>query len=245
MVEELIRTDIAVTDDKYKCTFYDCDHRHRMKLSTILKITAELAGQDYTNKGLGHRFLWDNGYVFLLSRISIRINEFPTEPQLLDTSTWECGKKGAMFMRGYYLKCNDNILIDGESGWVVANPVTRKIIRPSAFPWKMPQVTDRPTKALPIEKIDETGIEYTGEHMVTLSDLDSNGHVYNANYADMAVNVMPREIYEKDAKNFRINYINEAKFGEKIDLYSCFSDERSVVSGKIGDKPCFEFELIY
>ncbi|MEG0615526.1 MAG: thioesterase, partial [Oscillospiraceae bacterium] len=96
-----INQELLVTTDSFELPFYDCDYVKRAKISTILKITAQIAGKDYTDRGLGHRFLWDEGYVFLLSRISIHIHRYPVEPEKLVTSTWESGRSGAMFMRGY------------------------------------------------------------------------------------------------------------------------------------------------
>ena len=245
MSENKIRTDISFTDDSSKLCFFDCDYKKRMKISSILKVAAEIAGKDYTDKGLGHEFLWANGYVFLLSRISLHIKKYPAEPQMLDSSTWECGKKGAMFLRGYRISVDGEVCIDGESGWIVVNPETRKIIRPSSFPWLMPQLEDRKVSALPIDKVTVINEEKAGEYIVQISDLDANGHVYNANYADIAVNFLPIEIYDKDVKNFRINFVNEAKLGDKIEIYRELSDTEAKIIGKLPDKICFETEFIF
>ena len=245
MSNNQIRTDISFTDDSSKLCFFDCDYKKRMKISAILKVTAEIAGKDYTDKGLDHDFLWENGYVFLLSRISLHINHYPTEPQMLDSSTWECGKKGAMFLRGYYICVDGEVCIDGESGWIVVNPETRKIIRPSSFPWLMPQLDDREVSALPIEKITVENEEKAGEYIVQISDLDANGHVYNANYADIAVNFLPIEIYDRNVENFRINFVNEAKLGDKIEIFREISENTAKIIGKLSDKVCFETEFSY
>ncbi len=245
MTEQKIRTDISVTNDSSKLCFYDCDYKKRMKISAILKVTAEIAGKDYTDKGLGHEFLWENGYVFLLSRISVHINQYPTEPQIVGSSTWECGKKGAMFLRGYDIKVDGDVYVDGESGWIVVNPETRKIIRPASFPWQMPQTMDRPINALPIEKITMENEERAGEYKVQISDLDANGHVYNANYADIAMNFLPIDWYEKDVENFRINFVNEAKLGDTIEIFRELTDTDARIVGKLPDRVCFETEFIY
>ena len=234
-----------MTADTSTLAFYDCDYKKRMKISSILKIAAEIAGKDYNDRGLGHEFLWDNGYAFLLSRISLHIKKYPSEPQILESSTWECGKHGAMFYRGVYICVNDEICIDGQCGWIVVNPETRKIIRPSSFPWQMPQVMDRPVDCLPIDKITMQNEEKIGEYKVQISDLDGNGHIYNGNYADIAVNFLPIEVYDKDVENFRINYINEAKYGDTIDIYRELTEGVAKVIGKLSDKICFETEFVY
>lgn len=244
-METKIRTDISVSHEQTKLCFYDCDYKKRMKISAILKVTAEVAGKDYTEKGLGHAFLWEHGYVFLLSRISLHIAAYPTEPQLLKASTWECGKKGAMFLRGFEICADGGVLIDGESGWIVVQPESRKILRPSAFPWQMPQVLDHPVKALPIDKISAEKAEKVGEYNVQISDLDANGHVYNANYADIAVNFLPLEIFDRDVENFRINFVNEAKLADTLTIFRELDEKTARVIGYLPDKVCFETEFLF
>lgn len=232
-------------DDVFNIPFYDCDYKKRIKISTILKILAQLAGKDYTDRGLGHEFLWENGYVFLVSRISIKIKRYVSEPEVLNISTWECGKKGAMFLRAYQIKEQGEVCIDGMSGWVVANPITRKIIRPNVFPWIMPQLDSSSIDANPIDKITLSDGKKVDSHKVQISDLDANGHVYNANYADIALNSLPKEDFEKDIDNFRINYVNEAVLGEVIDIYREDIENGISIVGKIQEKICFETEILY
>lgn len=231
--------------DSLELPFYDCDYKKRIKISTLLKITAQIAGKDYTDRGLGHDFLWENHYVFLISRVSIHIEKYATEPEILDISTWECGKRGAMFMRGYRVENNGEIYADGESGWVVVNPETRKMLRPSSFPWQMPQIENMPVKAKPTDKIACENPKWAGEHLVKISDLDANGHVYNANYADIALNVLSPEEFERDILNFRINFVNEAILGDRVELFRMDRENITVIVGKIGDKICFETETIF
>lgn len=234
----------SITSQENLLPFYDCDFRRRMRISSILKITAELAGRDYTEKGLGHEFLWEQGYVFLLSRISIRIKKYPQNADIIRSSTWECGRKGAMFLRGYEIEKDGEVYADGESGWIVVNPETRRIIKPAQFPWQMPQRTDHPTGAIPIDKIGH-GETDAGIYKVQLCDLDANGHVYNAFYADIAMNMMSEEEFSRDITNFRINFCSEAKKGEEIILKKTVSDEKILITGFVGDKVCFETEFLY
>lgn len=239
----------AITREERELAFYDCDYQKRMKISAILKMTAQLAAEDYLRKGMGHDFLWDHGFVFLLSRISLRIIKYPREPQLLENTTWEAGKQGAMFLRRYEMAVDGQVHVEGESGWIVVNPLTRKIHRPAQFPWPMSQLTGHESQAKPIGKIDHTGAEKAGEYKIGVSVLDANGHVYNGNYADIAADVFSYQEYQRDVENYRINFVNEAKWGETIALFRRDSREDgrdvSAVTGRVGDKVCFECEYTW
>lgn len=235
-----------ITSVEYNTPFYDCDHKNRLKMSSFLKLTAELAGKDYTDKGMSHEFLWEHGFVFLLSKISLGIKRYPSDGEKLKISTWEAGRKGAMFLRGYVIEGEDGeVCAEGISGWILVNPETRKIIRPADFPWQMPRLETKILSALPVGKIQAESPELAGEHIVRFPDLDCNGHVYNGNYADIASECMSKELYEKDVKNFRINFTNEAKLGDRIQLLLEEKENRAVILGIVDGKPCFECEYVF
>ena len=236
----------SVCTQTERIRFYDCDYKNRVKISTILKIVAEIAGYDYTIKGFDHETLWKNQMVFLVSRLSMRIKKHPVQHELLSVSTWEHGKKGALFIR-----CTDivdekgEVLIDATAGWVLANPETRHIYKPSKFNFDMPQNMEKTVSANPIGKIEHGELQFVMDRAVRLTDLDSNGHVYNAFYGDMASDALSQNAFEKDVDNFSINFICEAKMGETISIYSGEQDNKAVVIGKVLEITCFETEFTF
>lgn len=236
----------AICSVSERLKFYDCDYKGRMKISAILKLSAELAGYDYAEKGISHEYLWENQMVFLLSRISVKILNYSMEQEMLNISTWERGKKGAMFLRGTDIFTeNGNRVASLSSGWILTNPVTRHIYKPSAFEFDMPQLTEKEVLALPIGKISCEKPKSLGERTVRISDLDSNGHVYNAIYADIACDFLEKSQFEKNVDNFRINYISEAVLGNTIDIFSEEDAEKTVIIGKVQEKLCFETEFVW
>lgn len=236
----------TVFEEVERLKFYDCDYKGKMKLSSILKVSAEIAGRDYTLKGYTHEKLWEKEMVFLLSRVSVKIFSYPKEQRDLITRTWERGKKGAMFLRGTEIEFEDGELAASiQSGWVLANPITRKIYKPSFFLGDMPQNQEKLVFAMDLDKIKYENIVHVDDREVRITDLDENGHVYNSVYADMACDTLSHEDYEKDIDNFRINYISEAILGETISLYRQDINNGCVFAGKVGEKTCFECEFIW
>ena len=236
----------TIFEEVERLKFYDCDYKGRMKLSAILKVSAEIAGRDYTVKGYTHEKLWEKEMVFLLSRVSVKIFSYPREQDELITRTWENGKKGAMFLRSTEIECeNGELAASIQSGWVLANPITRHIYKPSFFFGDMPQNEEKLVFAKEIGKIKYDNIVHVGDREVRITDLDENGHVYNSVYADMVCDSFSQENYEKDIDNFRINYISEAVLGERISLYRQDIENDCVFVGKVGEKLCFECEFIW
>ena len=226
--------------------FYDCDYLGRMKLSAILKWSSEIAGRDYTLKGFSHERLWKDEMVFLLSRVSVGIKRYPTQQEELKITTWESGTRGAMFMRKTEIEdATGEAIISLESGWILANPLTRHIYKPSHFQHEMPQDTEREIFAEKIGKIKYNELENISTYDIEICSIDANGHLYNSNYADIASNIIGKNNFERVIKNFRINYICEAVLGEKIELYKSENDNEIIVIGKVQDKTCFECIYTY
>ncbi len=189
--------------------------------------------------------------VFLLSRVSIKFYSNLTQEDELEISTWESGKKGALFLREVEFRKNGEVAIAHKSGWVMVDPTTRKIHRPNFYDFNLPIDENRPSKSVELGKIELTKPELIAQKEIKYSDLDCNGHIYNAFYGDFLTDILPQAIYEKNMSEFRINYINEAKLGEKINLYISYENEKHIcILGKIIldnmlEKECFCAQIIY
>lgn len=238
---------IAETFENKKICFYQCDFKKRFKLSEVLKLSAEIAGDDFSLRGFSHKNLLDKGMVFVVSKVSFAILEYPVDQQNIIASTWMEGNKGASFLRGFEIKDAETgeSLIQGKSNWIVINPHTRKIIKPSSAGFdNMPQITDRESEAVPTGRIKAEKMTYVGKREIRMSDLDANGHVYNSVYADISIDYVSRDVYECNLNNFRINYISEAKLGDIVNIYTSYEGSRTVIIGMLDEKICFETELI-
>ncbi|MBE6852151.1 MAG: hypothetical protein E7505_01560 [Ruminococcus sp.] len=234
------------TTDEKRVRFYECDSLKRFKLSEILRYASELAGYDYTQKGFSHEYLMKNDMVFLVSKVSFRIFKTPVDQQMLKASTWEREIKGAVFMRGFEIKdASGELLLQGESGWILVNPTTRRILKPSAYDFGTEKFPERTVQCVPNGKIKPGELTFAGRREVRRSDIDANGHVYNAIYADMALDHISEDFFKKNPENFRINYISEAKLGDIIDIYVSYEGKKAFVIGTTDEKTCFETEFIY
>lgn len=223
--------------------FSDCDYTKDIKLSSILRFTAEIAGADLFERGISHQHLWDNNMVFLLSRIAVHINEFPRDKETIEVATWENSQRGASFNRGFKIRDEDgNVKIDAMSAWVLVDPVTRHILRPSAYPYKF-NYQQKDVNAKIHGKFPMDGAEIAGKREIFYSDIDANGHVYNAVYADIACDYAPPEVFNRRWMAFQINFIAEAKKGDVLKIHTRLDDGRYHAWGINDGKCSFEFML--
>ena len=223
--------------------FADCDRYQRARVSGLLNKAAAYAGYDYNARGLTHDVLFEMGEVFLLSRLAMRIHQIPMAGEVLDIATYENGVKGAHMQRVYEMKDQTGeVRVSVKSDWILVNPATRKIMRPSAFTAKPIQTCGRiidcpdPKKLL----LPHEGVEELGTRQVVWSDLDGNGHLYSANYGDIIWDYLPRDLQERTPREFYINYNHEATLGETLRLVGFRNEDGSYLMEAIGpDATCF------
>ena len=223
--------------------FADCDRYQRARVSGLLNKAAAYAGYDYNARGLTHDVLFEMGEVFLLSRLAMRIHRIPMAGDVLDIATYENGVKGAHMQRVYEMKDQTGeVRVSVKSDWILVNPTTRKIMRPSAFTAKPIQTCDRvidcpdPKKLL----LPHEGVEELGTRQVVWSDLDGNGHLYSANYGDIIWDYLPHDLQERTPREFYINYTHEATLGETLRLMGFRNEDGSYLMEALGpDAACF------
>ena len=227
--------------------FSECDSHKEARIETLLQIMADMAGVAYAAKGYTHAWLWEHQSVFLVTRASIRIRRAPQADERITVETWEVGIKGAQYYRDFrFYDRKGTPIVEGQTAWVVVDPETRAIQKPWAFPGKFDPIPNRVADTLPPARLrPEEEYRPAGTRTVVYSDIDGNGHTYNARYAGMACDVLPAEIWSRRLTDFRINFKQEARLGETLALGLCRTDGKASVIGMLGDTVSFEAEFLF
>ena len=222
--------------------FWDCDREQRMRVAAILSKMVAFAGYDYDARGLTHQVLWENREVFFLSRAAIRIHDGPHAQEVLDITTWENGAKAAHMRRAYEMRDQrGRARISARTDWILVDPITRKILRPSAFRAKPVMDSDRALDCPETKKLALPGTdrESLGSRFVRWSDLDGNGHLFSGNYGDIIWDALPEDLQVQVPREFYINYSREAVLGDELRLEGCRSEEGYLVEGMGPHGSCF------
>lgn len=225
--------------------FFHCDPLLRLKLSCLNGFLAEIASTDYEIKGHGREDLLNRDVLFLLSRVSIQINRMPRYGDRLTLTTWEDQVKGALCIRNFEGEDqNGTLCFSSESAWMVVNPKTRQIRRPNSVDG-IYQPSYLPSQAPSCEKLRFLGGNFIGERIVQYSDLDGNGHTYNAKYSDFAMDVLPDVLRQKELRQFQINFNHEALLGDSVSLFLWQEGDRAMVKGETNGKDCFVCSFLF
>jgi medium-chain acyl-[acyl-carrier-protein] hydrolase len=226
--------------------FCDCDRHKRARIETILRIMADVSGLAYTARGYTHTWLWERGNVFLITRAAIRTHRMPEADETILVETWEQRTKGIYCYRELrFYDAAGNCIVEGDTAWVIVDPQTRAIIRPADFVGEFQHHPELSVDTLPVARLKPEGEFFpAGEREIVYSDIDGNGHTYNAVYAGIACDVLPPAwIEERRLTDFRINFKQEALWGQSLTLERALSGDRAFVVGKLPDALSFEAEF--
>lgn len=227
--------------------FGDCDTYKRGTVFSIMKLLTELSGEDYEHKGLGHSFLWDRGQTFLITRMRLEFKRFPQYSETVVAETWERTVKGPYFYREYDVRSqNGEQLITGTGMWLLVDPISREILRPTALVGGLPKENPETVGCAPCKKLKlNQDLPVLGQRPIYYSDLDSNGHVNNAVYGKIATDFLPGAFRDTAVKAVDISFNMETKLGETLELHGAQIPGGFAVQGMIYDSLRFacEFEL--
>lgn len=232
--------------------FNQCDAHKNASFSQLLSVTSEAAGDDFTVQGFSWDYLQTIHICMLVSRLSFKLYKIPRENQKVKIKTWEEKARALQCMRRYdlYDAQTDELLLTGLSSWLIVDPETRRIQKPSVF-----TARPLPEKETPFDGIDCGKIHHSenekvlDERLIRFSDIDANGHVNNSRYGDFFADALPKEFHEKTVTDFRLNYAKECREGDVLKIFGEVSEDNTKITmtAKIeaSDEICFEAEAFF
>mgnify|MGYP003815177279 CR=1 FL=1 len=230
--------------EKIRVEYDECDFMGRPKLSAVLKRFSDIASNDYDRMGFSHDFLFEHGFVYLLTRISVKVSGMSSAGREAELATYERGAKGVQVFRDYYITAGGETLLTGKTAWVICDPTSRKILKPETCIKPTPvNFGHEPDCPEPKRIRLPENPEYAGKRRVVYSDLDANGHVFNAVYADIACDFLPFELLSHNISEFFIDFSREAKIGNELEIYRSIEGDTAVVVGMLDGLPSFETEF--
>lgn len=226
---------------------YDGDLNRRIKPSSILKYQQEIGELHLDSVGLKYSYLYDKGMVFLLTRAMGIIYKAPCFEDKVTLSTYSCGTKGANFIRGYeFIDGDGNVLIHSVSLFVLTDPQGHNILRPSAADiFDIRHNDSIKEKELPQRIILPDGTKKEDERVIRFTDIDYNGHLNNAVYADIAMDYAPIEMSSAPLKRYDINFLGEAKLGDSLNISTHTGGGDFYISASHERGKCFTARLVF
>ncbi len=227
--------------EKQLVEFYDCDNKMRQRPSHIVRRLQQMAENQLQIWDMSYeKMRSEHGMVFLLSKLILDIEQFPTSAQHVELKTCPMGSKGSQLLR--------EGLVQGEDGqrlcslyttWTLYDVNAGRVVRPAACPIKY-ESGEISISTDSFKFRAEMG-ELVASRRVVYSDLDPNGHINNATYLDIICDTLPFERMEQDdIKQISIYYQQQAVAGDVLSIYMGQNEGEYSIVGQIGERPCFE-----
>lgn len=211
-----------------KIRYSECGEDGKIKLGSIINQFQDTSSAHSEALGVGMGYLMEKKRAWVLNSWQIVIERYPDAHEKVEVSTWPTGFKGVFGPRNFCMKTPEGEMIAyANSLWVYIETETGKPTKPDEEekqiygvepPLEM-EYASRKIKMPEQSKVVDT-IRVRKYH------IDTNSHMNNSQYVQMAMEVMPDGF---KAKQLRVEYKKSAVYGDKIVLKLGVEEERTVV----------------
>lgn len=195
--------------------FSEIDHTKKITLPAIINYFQDCSAFQSEQLGLGVEYLEERKKAWMLSAWQVEVVRYPKIAEEISIHTWASGFKGILGDRNFCMKDKDErMLAYAHSLWVYMDMTKGRPAKPEAEetarygygePLEMKMLPRKIELAQQMEKRDSFAVQR--------SDIDTNEHVNNCRYVQMALEVLKQEI---DVKGLRVEYKTSARYGDVI-----------------------------
>ena len=221
----------------------DCDLKGTWRLSSILESMQEAAGTHSLLLGCGREELLKKKMIWVLSRSELHMIRYPKAGEKITLHTFPMPNRICFFPR-YYIFTDGHGEMIGKAGtlWLLMDLETRKMLPPGDIARLIPDNRDLTVPMnLPATVGNLQGEEFVSEYIPVYTDLDVNGHVNNARYADWLCNALGIKLLSHtEPETVIFNYNHEVFPDQKIRLRRILCGNQYRLTGFLNDSIVFE-----
>lgn len=199
----------------------DCDLGGLWKPSAILTAMQETAGMHSHILGCGRETLVQKGVVWVLTRCEVQMEKEARMGSRLSIETFPMPLRRWFFPRYFVFRDEEGAQV-GAAGtlWVLFDLEKRCMVAPGDVAGAIPDNSDlTPPLGVPGPVPRLTGETAASARTPVYSELDVNGHVNNARYADWLCDALGLEVMrEYRVKTMRLSYAAEIRPGQAMEL---------------------------
>ena len=236
---------------KFHIESYVCDFNQKVTITEITRLMLEAASIHAQRFAFGYDHITKDNITWVLSRLSIQMDEYPNHNQDFTVETWVESISRLFTQRCYsFIDQSGKIVGYARTIWAAIDIDTR---RPVDIPSWRPDMFDHIEiqKQCPIEKMNKIqpvmDTDPSMGYTVRYSDLDVNMHMSSVKYVEHTVNVFDLELFvEKIIHKFEMVFLVEGKFGNKLKLYKQqISENEFVIDTKHEDESICRCRVVW
>ena len=201
---------------------YQVDFRQKITLMSVGQYLLESAGIHADQRGFGLRDLMKKGKAWFLTRLAIRMEQYPRQYENMWIETWVREVGDVYTSRNFHILNDQREIIGGaSSSWVMIDLKSRK---PEFLKQYLSEDHIDGGKASLVESTEKVAPPRketceTRPYRVVYSDLDIMRHVNSLRYIQWMMDLFPLSLFEeKRLARLDINYMAETVFGDEVEL---------------------------
>ncbi|MBQ8202812.1 MAG: hypothetical protein IJZ75_00840 [Clostridia bacterium] len=228
----------------YEIKYSEVDSFYKLRLDHIFLHFENIA--DLHSKEMktdGEVLLKKSNVFWVLTKMKLKIADFPRSGETITVETWPLKAKGVRYDRDFCLCNADKPLVMGSSEWCTLDYTSHKLRRVDsvAYPQDMQFRDDRSGAGEFLrakEAVCDTDLHHT--YRSSFVDIDTNKHTNNVAYLRMVLNCFsPDEFELMKMDEFQINFLSQTFYGDEIKIYKKKVDNGFYIEGKCNETTVF------
>ncbi len=230
--------------EEFRITNNMITNKDYLKLSSILDIAQQVAGDHADKLGIGYHDFIKKDLIWVVARNRVEIINNISDIKKVSATTFAFNSRLYEFPRDVLIKVGYKEVAKIRQTWVVYNIKKNEM---ESFSFEE-FATDRESlfnyriRKIPVTNKEE--LTYIKDVKIPLSYCDHNGHLNNTHYLDFYYDEYWCD-HQVDVKAFQIDYINQAYLNETISLYIKDENNKHILYGYRGEDRIFVLEVEY
>ncbi len=205
---------------QYTVKWHDTDATRKMRPSMYLVYMQETANLQLKEFGIPLDTLRDErGLAFLLSRMTVRIEQPLYAYDNIEVQTWICESRGLHFGRCYCILREGQVIAEAYSDWGLMDLKAKRLLRSGEFDYGFSAEPPLPAEfSQRVHYPSQELMEQVGVRKIVYSDIDYNGHMNNTRYPDLLCDFTPH-MERRRVTGFSLSFLHEAALDHTLKVY--------------------------
>ena len=231
-MQKTYRKTYQITTNMLDC--HDC-----LKMSTLLDVAQEIAGDHAEELGCGFETMIKQDLIWVIVRNYVEIIKKPINFKEIEVVTYPLKPRFVEFNRETEFYHDGELFAVSRSTWMIINIKDFSVKAPDFFKGFDDDLGyfKRRIRKLPV--IEKSQLQKVKEVDVLYSMLDHNGHMNNTKYVDFYLDIFRPEF---SVKTLQIEYIKQSFLDDKLSLYIKENEGKRYLSGYKDDELKFYME---
>lgn len=198
---------------KSNIRYSECGPDNKLKIPAIINYFQDCTTENSEKIGAGFTYLKQKKRAWILNAWNVEIFRRPEVGETVEVSTWATGFKGVFGPRDFQMKtAQGELLVSAKSLWVYLDTESMRPTKPTDEEMAAYQVEPSFSEETITRKIKlPEEMTYAGTFPVGRYQIDTNHHVNNSQYVQIACEVIREDFIVREV---RVEYRKAAVFGE-------------------------------